>query len=230
MSERKELGEELGEELDDATIVVAVDDATIVVPQRSTPDDATVVVVKPASAAEPTGPVEADVFDDATVAVSVSGSHSASFGSRSVSATTLDPVSASTGAPVGAPVEEPDEIPPALSRLFFKKPLDPKRRAPEAPFPKPQSSLPRAGVGAGIPVVYGARPEELPAQPAETELSRMIGPPPLGYELPVAERQALPSTALLNRRFRMVALGGGLGVLMVSVAGLWWVATLLLRP
>lgn len=196
MSERNEIGEELGEELDDATIVVAVDDATIVVPQRSTPDDATIMVVKPAVT------------------------------TKSVSATTLDPVSA----PVGAPVEEPDEIPPALARLFFKKPLDPKRRAPEAPFPKPQSSLPRTGVGAGIPVVYGARAEELPAQPAETELSRMIGPPPLGYELPAAERHALPSTALLNRRFRMLALGGGLGVLVVSVAGLWWVATLLLRP
>lgn len=128
----------------------------------------------------------------------------------------------------GAPVEEPKEIPPALAKLFFKNPLDPKRRAPESPFPKEQSSLPRGGVRASMPVVYGTRAEELESPAGDTEFSRWIGPPPAGYELAPADRSALPSTARFNRRFRLLATLGGAGVVVLTVSGLWVIITLLI--
>lgn len=118
-----------------------------------------------------------------------------------------------------------NEVSPSLAKLLFKKPLDPKRRAPESPFPKSQSSLPRGGVRAGIPVVYGANSEEHASQSKGTDFARWIGPPPMGYELPTADREALPSSALANRRFRVIALAGGAVVVAVSATGLWWVVT-----
>lgn len=208
MTERNradDAAEALETELDDATVVVPVDDATIAVQH----EDHTLVVHT------------RDIPSDSEVppASTDPGSTVNTGGATRSASRDL----------AGAPVEDVEEIPPALARLFFKNPLDPKRRAPESPFPKEQSSLPRGGVRASIPVVYGARPEVPQLPDAHTEFSRWIGPPPAGYELPLAERSALPSTARLNRRFRLLAYLGGAAVTVVTVGGVWAVVAQLLQ-
>ncbi|KIP51903.1 hypothetical protein [Leucobacter komagatae] len=192
-------------EVDDATVVVAQEDATVVVAAADRPghtDEATIAAAQRPGAAN--------------------GAHAkpgAVAGRR-----------APVGAPVAAPVEEPDEIPPELAKLLFKNPLDAKRRAPAAPFPVEQSSLPRGGVRGGIPVVYGARSEAFVERSVAGELGRSLGSPPVGYDVPVAVREALPSLARLNRRFSALAWAGAFVVPVVAGAGLWWVLTQLLRP
>lgn len=157
-------------------------------------------------------------FDDATIVVAQNDATVAvASPDRTVVVTGSRPNSG------GAPVEEPEEIPASLARLFFKAPLDPKRRAPEAPFPKDRSSLPRGGVRSGIPVVYGTRAEELKAAPEGTDFAKWIGPPPEGRDVGAADRSTLISTERLNRKFRRIALFGGAGVTAVSAVGLWWV-------
>ncbi|MGO3146142.1 MAG: hypothetical protein ACTIJ6_00540 [Leucobacter sp.] len=135
---------------------------------------------------------------------------------------------AASGEPGEPVIIAGEKISPSLAKLLFKKPLDPKRRAPESPFPKTQSSLPRGGVRSGIPVAYGARAEEMDPRPEGTDFSRWIGPSPLGYELPPADRHALSSSTLMNRRFRLIVLFGGPATVVVSSAGLWWVVTQLM--
>lgn len=189
--------EEVGNDVDDSTIVVTHDetivvadhDRTIAVPH----DDRTVVV--PARAAS----------DETIVATSRSRSRTGRGGAPSADGAI-------------------EELPSGLARLFYKNPLDPKRRAPDSPFPRDRSALPRGGVRSGIPVVYGTRSEELVEHFEGTEFARWIGPPPEGYELPTADRGGLPSTARFNRRFRLLALAGGGGAIVVAVAGLWWIA------
>lgn len=130
---------------------------------------------------------------------------------------------------VGAPVVEREEIPPELAKLLFKNPLDPKRRAPESPFPREDSSLPRGGVRAGIPIAYGPRAEELVGRIRGTDFARGLGSPPEGYALPEAVRDELPSTARFNRTFTVVAWLGVFAVPIVAGTGLWWVLSQLLR-
>lgn len=129
---------------------------------------------------------------------------------------------------VGLPVEEPEqEIPKGLAALMFRPPLDPHRRVRESPFPQTEQALPRSGVRQGMPVVYGARPEAAGNIRAEAAaLDAQIGPPPAGSTLVPAQREGLPSVAKQNRRFRAVALGGGVAVVIVVGLGLWGVAQL----
>ncbi|GAA1327526.1 hypothetical protein ACFSWE_15335 [Leucobacter albus] len=176
-------------------------DATIAV---AAVDDATIAVA---------------AVDDATIAVAQPGA---------AHAQPAEP--AAKPGVVGAPVEEPEEIPPELAKLLFKNPLDAKRRAPAAPFAKEQSSLPRGGVRSGIPVVYGARGEGFTATTDALDLERVIGAPPAGYAVAVAERELLPSAARLNRKFSVIAWAGAVAVPIVAGVGLWWVLTQLLRP
>lgn len=192
------------EDPDDATVVVAADDATIVVAGV----DRTIAVAHalPESGAAAAGPAAGPA------------AHAKRDASRPAAAT------------VGAPVEEREEIPPELAKLLFKSPLDAKRRAPAAPFPVEQSSLPRGGVRGGIPVVYGARSEAFVERSLAGDLGRSLGSPPAGYDVPVAEREALPSLARLNRRFSALAWAGAVVVPVVAGVGLWWVLTQLLRP
>lgn len=204
--EQQDAGTGKPETLRDAEDAADLADRTIVVPH----DDATVVVAHDAAASEATAG-EATVLasnDERTVAVT---------GSKTDESTTA-----------GDPVANDEEIPASLAKLLFKSPLDPKRRAPESPFPKDQSSLPRGGVRSGIPVVYGTRSEEVAPAPAGTDFAKWLGPPPLGYEVPHADRTAIPSTAKFNRRFRLVALLGGAAVVLLAAGGLWWVGTELL--
>ncbi len=179
------------------------DDATVV----ATPDDATVVVSH-------------EEFSDHTIAVAAGDSRSD--GEPLDETVVAGGVQTDAGAPSG-PVVDGVEIPPSLAKLLFKRPLDPKRRAPDSPFPKKQSSLPRGGVRPDIPVIYGARPEELVPQNEGTDFARWIGPPPESYPLDPIDRDALPSTAKVNRHFSRIALYGGTGVIVVTVAGLWWI-------
>lgn len=208
-------------EHDDATVVVPVDDATIAVVGNDATiavrlDDHTIAVNSTS-----TPPVVPPVTTQPMVRTG--STHSTGTGATTASGHGTT----SRRRNVGDPVEEADEIPPELAKLFFKNPLDPKRRAPESPFPKDQSALPRGGVRSSIPVVYGTRAEEQPAQREATEFSRWIGPPPPGYDVPLADRTALTSTARQNRRFRVLARLGSVGVTAVAVAGLWVVISLL---
>lgn len=199
----------------------AVDDSTIVVAHDRVPDHTVVVTDVDRTIVVPNV--------DRTVVVAGRGGSGAEASDATIIAT-----GRSTSRParpgrsrVGDPVEEDDdsdELPSGLARLFYKNPLDPKRRAPESPFPRDRSSLPRGGVRSGIPVVYGTRSEEQNRAPEGTAFAAWIGPPPAGYELPVAERGALPSTARFNRRFRLMALAGGAGAAVVAALGLWWIA------
>ncbi|MFC5337499.1 hypothetical protein [Leucobacter denitrificans] len=182
------------EEFDDATVVATHDDATVVVTHEE--------------------------FSDRTVAVSTGDARS---GSEPLHKTVVaSGVQTDSGVPSG-PVVDGVEIPPSLAKLLFKRPLDPKRRAPESPFPKKQSSLPRGGVRPDIPVIYGARPEELVPQNEGTDFARWIGPPPASYALDPVDRDTLPSTARVNRRFSRIAMYGGVGVIVVTLCGLWWI-------
>ena len=127
------------------------------------------------------------------------------------------------------PVEEPDaELSErALAKLLFKPPLDPRRRVKESPFPQLEHTLPKRGVSQSMPVVYGARSEELPVQPeGKLDLEQRIGAPPTTLAPPPVVREGLPSAAQLNRKFRLLALLGGAGVVVVVAAGLWGIAAL----
>lgn len=197
MSQHRETGDD---EIGDATIAGADDDATIAVPAANRPDDATIVVSQRAEHQQ-SGAVHAERA-----------------------------ASRKRDAAVGAPVVEREEIPPELAKLFFKNPLDSKRRAPASPFPTEQSSLPRGGIRGGIPVVYGARSEGFAQGGQRGDLGRSIGPAPAGYAIPVASREALPSLARLSRRFSALAWVGAFVVPVIAGVGLWWVITELLRP
>ncbi|QIM19355.1 hypothetical protein G7066_13635 [Leucobacter coleopterorum] len=129
---------------------------------------------------------------------------------------------------VAMPVDEPEvEIPADLAQLMFKQPLDPHRRVKESPFPQTEDALPRVGVRQGMPVVYGTRAELDEQYSDETAaLDAKIGPPPPNGYVFVAQRDGLPSTERQNRKYSLLALGGGTAVLLVAVFGLWGVALL----
>ncbi|QIK63044.1 hypothetical protein G7068_07410 [Leucobacter viscericola] len=129
---------------------------------------------------------------------------------------------------VGLPVEEPAvEIPKDLANLMFKPPLDPHRRVRESPFPQTEHTLPKSGVRQGMPVVYGAKAETAVDVSGDgAALDARIGPPPAGAYIVPAQREGLPSIAKQNRRFRLLALGGGAVVAIVVGAGLWGVSLL----
>lgn len=205
------------EEWEDATIVVTPDDATVAVPVT----DHTVVVTNAdrGSNDATVALTKGDLLDATVMASGGVNSHPNVLPPRASARTWTSP-QPNTG---GAPVEEPEEIPASLARLLFKAPLDPKRRAPESPFPKDQSALPRGGVRAGMPVVYGTRPEVLPVIPEGTDFSTWIGPPPEGHDIGVADRTAVISTERFNRRYQRIALFGGAGVTAAVAVGLWWV-------
>lgn len=208
----REVEDAMADAADDATIAVAneVDDATIAVAV----DDATIAVATDATIAVPHG-----ASADATIAVP--GGRAPT---ESTAGSSGDEGAAVSGtAETHGPVVDGVEIPPSLAKLLFKRPLDAKRRAPESPFPASQSSLPRGGVRPDIPVVYGARPEELEPQTEGTDFARWIGPPPEGHPVEATNRESLPSVAKLNRQFSRIALLGGAGVLVVAVIGLWWI-------
>ena len=212
--------------VDDATVVVAlpvpvelpsVEDATVVVAQP-TVEDATVVRPRRArraeSESEPAPPrLRADLKrptpqpDPEATMISVRTS-------------SRDPA---------PPVEEPDaELSErALAKLLFKPPLDPRRRVKESPFPQLEHTLPKRGVSKDMPVVYGVHSEELAAQPdGKLDLEQRIGAPPTTLAPPPVVREGLPSAAQLNRKFRLLALLGGAGVVVVVAAGLWGIAAL----
>lgn len=79
--------------------------------------------------------------------------------------------------------------------------------------------------------VYGPRsPQADTRRPGFSEASARIGPPP-GPDVSAAHRVAVdrptrPTLRRLRTRYRVIALGGGVCVLAVSVAGLWAVGTL----
>lgn len=211
MSDREQgaAGPEQPDDLvDDSTIAVPVSDHTVVVADV----DRTIVV--PNVDRTVVSPGRAGRGAEAGDSTIVATGRSASRPSRRAAPRAGDPLDD----------EDSDELPSGLARLFYKNPLDPKRRAPESPFPRDRSSLPRGGVRSGIPVVYGTRSEGPAQAPEGTAFAKWIGPPPAGYELPTAERGALPSTARFNRRFRVAALAGGAGAIVLAAAGLWWIA------
>ncbi|MGO2139811.1 MAG: hypothetical protein ACTH30_05310 [Leucobacter sp.] len=135
-----------------------------------------------------------------------------------------------TGPQPGAAVPEPvEELSPELRAQMFKPAIDTRHRAPAAPSPAEEGARPRAGVRAGLPVMYGRRSERL--REAGGDLAPTpgtIGAAPSGYEIPIADRADLPSLAALNRRFAIAAFAGGVAVSALAVAGVWWVATQLL--
>jgi hypothetical protein len=125
------------------------------------------------------------------------------------------------------PVPEPDYG--DLPAVFFKPPLDARRRAPEPPVSDEERALPTRGVGQGLPVVYGARSEDFVNSAAGAiDLERPIGPPPEGVSPVSAARGGLRSTVARNRKFRALALWGGALVLLLVSLGLWGIATLAL--
>jgi len=194
----------------DATIAVARErepeegsaDATIAVPrERNADSDATIAV-----------PRERKADPDATVAV----------------VRPRPPAGSPTRGTPAPPIPEPDHGGSSgeLADRFFKPPLDARRRAPESPFPHSGRSEPRFGVRPGRPVVYGARSDAFLA-PDDGAVTARIGDPPAPAEpVPAAARDALPSLARQNRRFRVLALAGGAAVLAIVGFGLWGVASL----
>lgn len=135
-----------------------------------------------------------------------------------------------TGPQPGSAVPEPvEELSPELLAQMFKPAIDTRHRAPDAPSPADEAARPRAGVRAGLPVMYGRRSEKLrETDGGPAPAPGPIGAAPSGYELPIADRADLPSLAALNRRFGVAAFAGGLAVAALAVAGVWWVAAQLL--
>lgn len=201
---------------DETIVVVPAHDETIAVPI----DDETIVVPAVPKDPAPNDPAPKDSASKAAPKSGASNDESLKQTALSDGSATSHETTGTGGDPV---VIAGAEVPAGLAKLLFKKPLDPKRRAPAAPFPQAQSSLPRGGVRSGIPVVYGTNPSEQVTKQEGTDFSRWIGPPPMGYELPVADREALPSSTLANRRFRTIAFAGGATVVVVAAVGLWWV-------
>lgn len=240
--------------IDDATIVVAIpaQDATVVV-ARAAPEDATVVVAKPAAQPEPEAPVDdatiavalpapvskpesrpeqkpepkperkpqaapapAPDGEDATVVVAMPAQPDDD--STRVVGRTGDPA---------PPVPEPEYSSEDLAKLMFKPPLDPRRRVKPAPFEQPDHTLPKRGVRQGMPVIFGETGPQAGEQGSSPlDLERRIGAVPKSTALTPAARDGLPSMAQLNRKFRLLALAGGAGVVVVVALGLWGIATL----
>lgn len=117
----------------------------------------------------------------------------------------------------GDPVAETAEV--RSGRIapdrMFKPALDAARRIPKAP--DPASEGPRAGARGGVPIVYGPRslPPKGPPSPS---------PPPATHREPSANRAGLRPIAVQNRRFRLLALGGGTAVFIGVLTCLWWIS------
>ncbi|MBK0421660.1 hypothetical protein JD292_06190 [Leucobacter sp. CSA2] len=244
MTERPPVTPDPGDdrEVDDATRAVARpaavpdDDATRVVQRRSAePEDpdATRAVPRPAA--------QQDEDDATRKAPRPAGSGEQSARDAAAPGGLLRPVQREfpgvggpstvtrTGATTGSrnpapPVEEPlvTNVSRDVAALMFKSPLDPRRRVRNTSVAGAEDASPRQGVSRGIPVVYGPRaPEALPVGVAAAPA------PPSGSEAeapPAADRTGLPSTARINRRERLVTLIGGAALVVVGVAGLWWIA------
>lgn len=140
----------------------------------------------------------------------------------------LPPAGSPTRGTPAPPIPEPDHGGSSgeLAGRFFKPPLDARRRAPESPFPSSGRSEPRFGVRPGRPVVYGARSEAFLSHDDGAATARIGDPPAPAAPVPAAARDALPSLARQNRRFRVLALAGGVAVLAIVGFGLWGVSAL----
>ena len=218
------------EHTSDETIVVTeqraadmpVDDATIVVPQVSVEsavesavepgiDDATIVVPQVSVESTVASAVEPDV-DDATIVVpqsSFTTDDATVVEARAAAAQDADPTSISLPRPTtGFDPERP--IAPAPGMLQWEPPASGER-----------------GVMQGLPVSYGARSAEygLP-QLGSDEVQRRLGPAPAGYQVFVRSgRDSLPSLARRDTRRRTATLVGYAGAVLVSVLGLWGLAS-----
>ena len=151
--------------------------------------------------------------------------HTGSHGSPAATGTGGVPGATGSG---GDAVPEPEhELSPEMREQMFKKPLDPKRRAPKSPFPLTDSERSRGGVRPSIPVLHGPRiGTTLPVRGGV--VGPQIGPPPADSFVGEAVRDALPSVERANRRYGWVAFGGGAAVLGIVVAGTWVILALLL--
>jgi len=86
------------------------------------------------------------------------------------------------------------------------------------------------GTSRTLAVVYGARPDsDMPLHEGADEVQLLLGPAPQPTEVRVRDgRESLPSLSKRDARRRVATLAAYPVVVAVSVAGLVWVATLVL--
>lgn len=117
----------------------------------------------------------------------------------------------------GGPVSEAKEL--GSDRIarerMFKPAMDPARRIPDAPDPTDEA--PRPGARGRLGIVYGPRSIRPQGRPSPE-------PPRNTSEIPSADRAGLRSVARQSRRFRLIALAGGAGVLLGVLTCLWWIS------
>lgn len=209
--------------LGDATVVV--NDATVVVHHApDEPSDATVVVN------DATTVVERGPASDSTVVASDLTIVAPSAPQPKKRRRDLRGERAQRTISEALPVPEPEYEPLPVQQGRVDTGLDPERVIAPVPGKLPWESLPAGerGLMQGLPVSYVARPHrDAQLQIGVDEVQRQLGPAPQGYVVPVRSgRETLPSLARRDRKRRLFTLVGYAAAAVVSVLGLWGVASI----